>query len=265
MISETYSDDNGVYTLDSLDKRDVFFKFTPPSGLVATVPNVVNDEIDSDVDHSYGINTTRMFSTQPNSTNNHVDFGMAFGALPVKWVDVLVTEVEGAHLLDWIVEQEVNVASYQVMRRHESQDEFVQITEEGIRANDVLSKSAYDYLDNDLQWAGLYYYKIKQIDFDGKVNYSKTVVIDRAGDLDTKLYPNPARHNTNISFVATQDGTLNVTIHNVEGQLVHSVNVNVAEGSGEIGINTKDLVPGVYNVAIELDGQVSNTRLIRIE
>jgi len=265
MISEAYSDENGVYSLDSLDKRDVFFKFTPPSGLVATVPNVVNDQIDSDVDHTFGVNTTRIFSTQPNSTNNHVDFGLAFGALPVKWVDVLVTDVDGAHRLDWIVEQEVNVASYQVMRRHESQDEFTQITDQGIRANDVLSQSEYDYLDNELQLAGLYYYKIKQVDYDGKVNYSKTVVIDRQGDLDTKMYPNPARHSTNISYVATNDGTISVMIHNVEGKLAKSLRLNVAEGSGEIRINTKDLLPGVYNVAIELDGQISNTRLIRIE
>ncbi|MBL0100669.1 MAG: hypothetical protein IPP49_12045 [Saprospiraceae bacterium] len=80
------TDIDGTYTLDYLEKQQYYLKFTPPTGYSATVARATSDDKDSDVDHSFGPNTTRAFDMQPASINENIDMGLAFGALPVDWL-----------------------------------------------------------------------------------------------------------------------------------------------------------------------------------
>ncbi|MGB4960612.1 MAG: SdrD B-like domain-containing protein, partial [Saprospiraceae bacterium] len=61
VVSTTSTDANGTYHLEYLEKQQYFMRFSPPSGYGATVPRATVDELDSDVDHSHGPNTTRAF------------------------------------------------------------------------------------------------------------------------------------------------------------------------------------------------------------
>ena len=56
------------YMMDYLGKDDYYLEFTPPSGYVPTSSNMGSDEqMDSDVDGSYGLNTTGMYVFQISS------------------------------------------------------------------------------------------------------------------------------------------------------------------------------------------------------
>jgi hypothetical protein len=265
IIGQSITNDEGIYMIDSLDKRDVYFKFTPPSDMVATVADVGNDQIDSDVDHTYGLNTTRMISLKPNTTNNQIDFGLSFGALPVKWLSVNVTERDDIHHLVWKVEQEVNVEEYVVLRRHESEEEFTRVNSTTIKANDVLKISEYSFGDSDIKVPGFYYYKLQQFDYDGKFNFSKSVSIDRDVTLLTSLYPNPTTSMSTLAFETINDGDVKVTVIDISGKVVIELNREVEEGPNSIVIDMTDLLPGAYNVKVQFDGQVSNKRLIKVK
>ena len=265
IVGQSITNDEGEYMIDSLDKRDVYFKFTPANDMVATVPDVGNDQIDSDVDHTYGLNTTRMISLKPNTINNKIDFGLAFGALPVRWLSVNVTEREDNHHLVWKVEQELNVEEYVVLRRHESEAEFVRLNSATIKANDVPTISEYSFDDDAIKLPGLYYYKLKQFDYDGKFNFSKTVSIDRDVRLVTSLYPNPATSMSTLAFETINDGDVIVKVSDISGKVVIELSREVEEGPNTIAIDMKDLLPGAYNVKVLFDGQVSNKRLIKMK
>jgi len=53
-----------------------------------------SDNINSDVDHTNGLNTTRVFSMQSGVYNENIDLGLAFGVLPVTWVSVNASKVK---------------------------------------------------------------------------------------------------------------------------------------------------------------------------
>ena len=265
IVGQSITNDEGEYMIDSLAKRDVYFKFTPANDMVATVPGAGNDQVDSDVDHTYGLNTTGKISLKPNTTDNKIDFGLAFGALPVRWLSVNVSEKGDAHHLVWRVEQEINVEEYVVLRRHESEEEFVRVNSATIKANDVLSISEYSFDDADINLPGFYYYKLQQFDYDGKFNFSKKVSIDRDVRLVTSLYPNPTTSMSTLAFETINDGDVIVKVSDISGKVVIELNREVEEGPNTIVIDLTDLIPGAYNVKVQFDGQVSNKRLIKVK
>jgi hypothetical protein len=265
LLGEDISNEEGIYHIAELEKVDVYFKFTPPADMVATIADEGDDEIDSDVDHTYGENTTRMVKMDPGNFNDHIDFGVAFGALPVSWVDLSVREVKEGHKIDWKVEQEINVDYYEVQRSLNSVTDFVTISKGNIKANNILSMSEYNYIDEDDLTGGTYYYKIKQFDYDGKFNFSPRVSIKKEATLQTRMYPNPTTSATKIEYVAENDGILVVNVIDVTGKVIHTQSTQVEEGSGLIGLDISTLPEGVYNVTIELNNTRSNKRLIKIK
>ena len=116
MVAETVTNADGTYVLDYLPKMDLYLKFTPPAGYNPTYPGAGNDDINSDVDHSNGFNTTRSFSMYPGIYNDHIDMGLALGALPVKWVNVEVKKVKDGHSILWETAEEINLDYYEVQR-----------------------------------------------------------------------------------------------------------------------------------------------------
>ena len=264
-LAKDTTDQEGIYRIDYLEKKEVFFKFTPPGDMVATVSDVGLDEIDSDVDHTFGLNTTRKIQMTPGNFNEHIDFGVAFGALPVRWLDVKVKAVNDGHELKWEVEQEVNVAEYEVQRSLDGVSNFETVSNSRIAANNVLSKSSYTYVDAETLQGGTYYYRIKQIDFDGKFNYSPKVFIEREASLESNIYPNPATNLTYIGYKAEVDGQMQVSIIDARGKLVKVLNTNVEEGTGQLELDVSNLIEGVYTITIELENTISNKKLIKIK
>jgi len=265
ILGTSITNDQGVYMIDSLAKTDVYFRFTPPEELVATISGVGNNSIDSDVNHAYGLNTTGAISIQPNSTDNRIDFGVAFGALPVRWLGVGVVENDNTHLVSWKVDQEINVQEYVVLRRHESENEFSRVNDQTIKANDVFTVSDYSYVDRDIKLSGNYYYQIQQFDYDGKYNFSKKVSINRDIELETSLYPNPTISTSRLAFESIQDGLVDVSITDISGKVVKEIATEVNEGQNSIELDMYNILPGAYNVKIVVDGNTAIRRLIKIK
>ncbi|MBK9581455.1 MAG: hypothetical protein IPO48_05955 [Saprospiraceae bacterium] len=86
VTSQAVTDAEGTYLLEGLEKQAYYLKFTPPAGYYATVARATTDDKDSDVDHSFGSNTTRAFDMQPANAYENIDMGLAFSPLPVNWL-----------------------------------------------------------------------------------------------------------------------------------------------------------------------------------
>jgi len=78
VIAETVTNENGVYILDYLEKGRIYLKFYPPAGYTPTVARKATDDQDSDVDHSNGMNTTRIIHMLPGETYFNMDLGLLY-------------------------------------------------------------------------------------------------------------------------------------------------------------------------------------------
>ncbi len=105
------------------------------------------------------------------------------------------------------------------------------------------SVQSYTFRDN-LPANGLNYYKLKQVDIDGRSTYSRSIVIsfDGNGKLLT-VYPNPAKEILTISFSSPQKNVM-VHIFNMEGKLIRKEFLGSVQRNSALYV--KYLIPGTY-------------------
>ncbi len=58
---------------------------------------------------------------------------------------------------------------------------------------------------------GKNFYRLKQIDINGKFNFSHTCKVDFASDIDLTMYPNPAKHDLTVQFTGERKMKLLIT------------------------------------------------------
>jgi len=177
---EAYTENDGSYTMDYLQQTDVYLKFNVPSSYAPTIPHAGPEEMDSDVDNSNGVFTTKYYNVTSGEHIGFVDAGLILGAVPVTWLDFRGSLAN-------------NNIHYEIERSLASSQEFETIGKV-LSQNLGINELNYLYEDYDISSSGTYYYRIKQIDLDGSYSYSETIAIEiqaRFGQAKASIYPNP--------------------------------------------------------------------------
>lgn len=162
--------------------------------------------------------------------------------------------------LSWSTATETNNYGFEVQRKSLNGN-FATIA--FVKGNGTTSqKSDYTFSQNNLE-EGKYYYRLKQIDFDGKFDYSKTVEVDIRLLSNFSLeqnYPNPFNPTTTIGYVLQEKSNVKLTLMNLLGEEL-SVLVNEVKEKGyhKIDFNANNLPSGVYLYRIQA-GNFVNTK-----
>lgn len=116
------------------------------------------------------------------------------------------------------------------------------------------SPKLYSFTDENVP-EGKYRYRLKQIDTDGKFEYSHIVEIDLTNPpLEFVLeqnYPNPFNPGTTIKYSLAKDSFVSLIVYDVLGTEVAAlVNEQQAAGNSEVSFDGKsvsgDLTTGIY-------------------
>lgn len=117
----------------------------------------------------------------------------------------------------------------------------------------------YSYTHNATA-AGTYYYRLKQVDIDGKFTYSKIVQADIHEAATYTIYPNPATDHFVLRHKLAS-GHETVQIATSRGTAVHQT--KLTKGSSQTTISQLNLGKGMYFVTI-IDGMQQITRPLLI-
>ncbi|MEZ4909661.1 MAG: SdrD B-like domain-containing protein [Saprospiraceae bacterium] len=267
VMSESVTDIDGTYKLENIEKADVYIRFAPPAGYGATVARVTDDTRDSDVDHSYGANTTRLLSMQPSMENFNIDMGVVFGVLPVDWLDVSAVRENDTHIVSWSTARETNVSHYVVERKLDGQNDFEALPEKVEAKGNTNLNTHYNKVDVDVAKLGVYVYRVKQVDFDGKFTYSPLARVIHIGETSIGLYPNPARTSTSLEVTLSDDAEIKIEIYDAASKLVRVIETPAKTKAGYhvFPIDIESIPVGVYNVIVNINGVDTTKKLIRIE
>lgn len=125
----------------------------------------------------------------------------------------------------------------------------------------------YSLLDaGALVKANVLYYRLKQIDRDGKVTYSQVIRVAASAEQVNALtvYPNPFNTFYNVAFNATSEGKAMIEMTDLQGRLVTSQTASVVSGTNTILMdNIGTLQVGIYFVKVTKDGETTIVKLVK--
>jgi Secretion system C-terminal sorting domain len=153
----------------------------------------------------------------------------------------------GNVVLNWSTATETNNQMFEIQRRTNENEYFTIGYVEG--AGTTTEPRDYNYTDKTTT-TGTYYYRLKQIDFDGRFEYSDEVEVEVKGPLNFTLeqnYPNPFNPSTKISYSIPEAGYVKLSVYNVVGEEVAVlVDKQVDAGFYEVNFDAKNLPSGAY-------------------
>lgn len=185
-------------------------------------------------------------------------------ALPVNWLSFNVIKQGNDGLLNWSVANEDDNHHYELQRSTNGTN-FTTIA--------TVNKSAasvYRYTDagiNNLS-TSILYYRIKQVDINGKISYSDTRLLrlNIKGNA-INVFPNPAKDGfyVNIPFTTADSKMVQLNLIAANGQIIRSKEITAMQASNYyFDLKDKNLAAGNYSLQIIYEEQILDTKKIYI-
>lgn len=189
--------------------------------------------------------------------------------LPVTYTSFNGTVIDNKSVnLNWITAQEINNNYFEVERSFNNADfKLVGMVLDGFATTG--GQKSYQFKDNatDLKGKSVVYYRLKQVDMDGKGSYSKVIAVkfQTSNSTDVQVSPNPFTENLYVRFNATENGNAEIRIISVAGVKVVSKQSTIVKGYNNILVEgLSKLAPGLYIAQLVQNGVViDNKKVIR--
>lgn len=180
---------------------------------------------------------------------------------PVEWAGFSAETINGEVALSWSTASEHNSESFSIERSLD----LVMFDKLGSVASAGDSDKMSFYQFNDQHIAHLrgrrVYYRLKQIDFNGRFSYSPTVEVRLETDQLVQLsaYPNPVTSVLTVTWESTETPT-SVSLMNAMGQII--MEERTSESEGRVDFLVANLTPGLYSVLVEMNHQLSSKMVV---
>lgn len=202
----------------------------------------------------------------PGSFDAHAYVVKIDNPVPVELTSFNATFHNNTVQLSWSTAAETNNSGFAVERKMQNSD-WKQLG--FVKGNGTTStESFYSFSDNNVIPAS-YYYRLKQVDFNGSIKYSQTVEVDANTISDFSLeqnYPNPFNPSTKISFSIPRQSIVKLSVYNLLGEKVaEPVNEVKSAGKYNIEFNGNNLSSGTYIYRLETEGYTSSRKMILIK
>ena len=192
--------------------------------------------------------------------------------LPVELTSFSASIIGSTIKLTWETATETNNFGFEVERKVGSPlstvGNFEKIDFVNGNGNSNSPKS-YSFIDDKIS-AGKYSYRLKQIDNDGKFEYSNIVEVSFMEPIEFSLeqnYPNPFNPITRIEFSILEDvNNVTLTIFNTVGERVAElVNSKLETGKYVYDLNAIKLATGLYFYELRTDKFVSIKKMLLLK
>jgi hypothetical protein len=163
--------------------------------------------------------------------------------------------------LNWQTETEVNNYGFEIERVEQKSNNWVKLGFIQGHGNSNSPKE-YSFLDKP-NGGNKFKYRLKQIDIDGKYEYSPEVevILDIPAKFSVKQnFPNPFNPTTKIEFSIPSDNLAQIKVYNVLGMEVATLlNEYRQAGTHNLEFNASNLSSGIYFYKV-VSGNYSETK-----
>ncbi len=192
---------------------------------------------------------TFVFTSDGSVAGDGWDANIVCSVVPVNWKSFDAHLRDEVVVLDWITASEVNNKGFTIERSLDAEN-FVEIGFVEGKGNSSL-ENVYRFVDENVLSNKIYYYRLKQVDFDGAFEYSNVrFVRTQAVEVDKNelfVYPNPS--NGIIYINASISDEYEIEVFDTSGKSVWIRNIDLSKT--EVSIDLSALSKGVYRMKIQ--------------
>ena len=175
--------------------------------------------------------------------------------LPVRWIGLQVkANNKNQVFVNWQVADEVNNKGYHVEMSYDGQYwmDLGYIPAKPPTNTEV----AYDFTFLK-KMTGLTYFRVKQLDIDGKFSYSWVKKLDMDAQDDPFIWPNPVSNTFNIM---SKDSNAKIQVVNLGGKVTMTIPLK----TGVNRVDVSNLAKSIYTIRYTMDdGEVKMLRMIK--
>jgi hypothetical protein len=201
-----------------------------------------------------------------NLFNSQFMIGAINNPLPVNLVSFTgISKEENANLF-WSTASEINNEGFSIERSLDGKY-FIEIgfVKGSINSNQIMN---YNFTDNKVFLNHkMAYYRLKQLDLDGKFDYSKiiSVITGKTPNDQVVVYPNPITDHLFVEIETFENTTSKFVMTDLTGKIVREVSINLNAGFNKFNIEgINDLTNGLYFVTVLSNGKtLYNSKFVK--
>ena len=183
--------------------------------------------------------------------------------LPIELVSFTASCNGNSVDVKWTTASEKN-NDYFILERSYDAVNFSEVTRIAGAGNSI-EENNYAYTDYEY-YGGSMYYRLKQVDYDGKRIVSETIVVkctDYELDPVVSVFPNPFRSEITLSLTNFANKPATVEIFDIMGTLVMSKDIDATGNEYEAVLNLDNLSSATYTIRVSTADFVVNKRIVK--
>ncbi len=193
---------------------------------------------------------------------------MPYQVLPVTYSSFTGT-VSGNNnvTLDWATVNEQSNSHFEIERSFGNGSGYKTIGKVAENPTAMGGKRSYRFNDKpeELKGQKVAFYRLKQVDLDGKINYSEVLAVvlksKNAGTL--QVYPNPFADKLELRFSVEVDANVEIRIVDYSGRVILVNRTQVERGLVQVKVGgLQQLKPGAYIAQLIIEGQVVESQKV---
>jgi uncharacterized delta-60 repeat protein len=161
--------------------------------------------------------------------------------LPVHLITFTASKLSRSIDLNWQSANEKNVQSFEIQRSTDG-IHFIKIGSVAAAGN---SNYVRNYSFEDQQPVALNFYRLRIINTDNSVEYSKLVIMKFENNTSLQAFPNPVRNSLNLQITQPK-GTIGLQLFDISGRLIREYQLQSNGSTISTSVNISNLVKGVY-------------------
>ena len=161
--------------------------------------------------------------------------------------------------LQWATPNEINI-DYFAIEYSRDGNGFKEIGQVKGKGN-TTEKANYSFLHHKPN-LGDNYYRLRQVDYDGSIEYSEVIVRSYSKNKDVGIHPNIVKKELNLHFYTTTPKDKRVIIYDLYGRPIDDC---IFPGQAtRKSINIEDLPSGKYIMHVHVNNNIKTLRFIKI-
>lgn len=189
--------------------------------------------------------------------------GPSNSPLPVELLSFSGKAKFNCNELYWITSSEINNSGFEI-ERSASGFEWEKI---GFVKGAGNSTATLNYSFSDFKVSEqIYYYRLKQLDFNGKITYSRSILLTNEVTKDSfvqQIFPNPFHSFLSIELTEAATDELHCDLFSIAGKLIYSTSIPEQGKNYKLDFSTLQIPQGTYLLILQSKKRRTLKKLIK--